>query len=143
MLREAIERNQLVDLQCIRYTGPDGRLRRVESHHGGLSVAAEERVHGRVIEIQVVEDDGTAQPIHRVPSGQALRGYDGDDGHLEAPGPVTSWHRTAWSSSSPFGRRGSRHRPLREPPFGLAQADSCFAWQVSRSGPLRDTFPDS
>lgn len=84
---EAIERNQLVDFHCIRFTGPDGRLRLVESHHGGLSVAADERVQGRVIEIQVVEEDGTAQPIHRVPSGPALCGYDddGDDGHLEAP----------------------------------------------------------
>jgi hypothetical protein len=83
---EAIEQDQLVDFQCIRYTGPDGRLRLAESHHGGLSVAADERVHGRVIEIQVVQEDGTAQSIHRVPRGRALRGYDdGDDGHLEAP----------------------------------------------------------
>ncbi len=83
---EAIERNQLVDFQCIRSTGPDGQMRLVESHHGGLSVAADERIHGRVIEVQVVQEDGSAQPILRVPSGPALGGYDdGDDGHLEDP----------------------------------------------------------
>jgi hypothetical protein len=83
---EAIEGNQLVDFQCIRSTGPDGQMHLIESHHGGLSVAADERVHGRVTAIQVAHDDGTAQSILRVPSGQALRGYDdGDDGHLEDP----------------------------------------------------------
>jgi hypothetical protein len=83
---EAIERNQLVDLQCIRYTGPDGQMRLAESHHGGLSVTAGVRVHGRVIEIHVVRKDGATQPILRLPGGRALRGYDdGDDGHLEDP----------------------------------------------------------
>jgi hypothetical protein len=83
---EAIERNQLVDFPCIRSTGPDGRMRLIESHHGGLGVRADERVRGRVTEIQVVREDGTAQSILRLPSGHALRGYDdGDDGHLEDP----------------------------------------------------------
>lgn len=83
---EAIERNQPVDFRCIRYTGPDGQMRLVASHHGGLSVAADERVRGRVVETHVVQEDGTAQPVLRVPSGPALRGFDdGDDGHLEDP----------------------------------------------------------
>lgn len=94
---EAVERNQLVDFTCIRYAGPDGQLRLAESHHGGLDVAADERVRGRVIEIHVVRDEGTAEPILRVPSGRALRGFDhGDDGHLEDPwtgGVVASGRR--------------------------------------------------
>lgn len=83
---EAIERNQLVDFRCIRYTGPDGRTRLVESHHGGLGVHAGERVRGRVIRIELVHEDGTTRPILRVPSGDALRGFDRvDDGHLQDP----------------------------------------------------------
>jgi hypothetical protein len=83
---EAIERNQVVDLRCIRYTGADGITRLAESRHGGVGVSADERVQGRVVEIHVVQDDRTAQPILRVPSGQALLGFDdGDDGHLEDP----------------------------------------------------------
>jgi len=83
---DAIERNQLVDFQCIPYTESDGRTRLYESHHGGLSVSADERVRGRVTEVQVVHGSGEVQPILRVPGGPALRGYgDGDDGHLEDP----------------------------------------------------------
>jgi hypothetical protein len=82
----AVERDQIVDFRCIRYTGDDGRSRLAESHHGGLDVRAGERVRGRVTEIQVVHDGGIGQPILRVPSGQALRGFDEhDDGHLEDP----------------------------------------------------------
>lgn len=82
----AIERSQLVDFRCIRYTGEDGRSRLAESHHGGLDVRADVRVRGRVTEIEVVLDGGTAQPVHRIPSGAALRGFDeDDDGHLRAP----------------------------------------------------------
>ncbi|MCA0145393.1 DUF6578 domain-containing protein [Blastococcus sp. LR1] len=91
---DAIERNELVDFQCIRFTAPDGRLQLIESHHGGLGVAADERVHGRVTEIEVVDGAGGRQAVHRVPSGRALRGFDpDDDGHLEAPWtgePVTA-----------------------------------------------------
>ena len=80
---EAIERNQLVDLLCIGHTGQDGRMRLIETRHDNPSG---ERVRGRVTEIQVVSDGGTTQPILRVPSGRALRGFDdGDDGHLEDP----------------------------------------------------------
>jgi hypothetical protein len=83
---EAIERNQLVELSCIRYAGEDGHMRLIESHHGGLDVRADERIRGRVTEIQVMQDGGAAQPILRVPSGAALRGFDDDDdGHLEDP----------------------------------------------------------
>jgi hypothetical protein len=90
----AIERNQLVDFQCFREEGPDGRVRLTETHHGGLDVAAGERVRGRVIELQVLQVGGTALPILRVPSGNALLGFDdGDDGHLEDPwtGDVVAW----------------------------------------------------
>ena len=81
----AVERNQLVDFQCIRYDAGDGRMRLSESHHE-LDVSAVERVQGRVVWIEVVPDGGTAVPVLRVPSGSALRGFDdGDDGHLEDP----------------------------------------------------------
>ena len=80
---EAIERNQLVDLHCIRRTGPNGQIRLIETHH---HIDPDERVRGRVTEIQVVLDGGTTQPILRVPSGRASRGFDDDDdGHLEEP----------------------------------------------------------
>jgi hypothetical protein len=83
---EAIERNQLVDFRCIRYKGPGGRMRLTETHHDGLDVPADERVRGRVTEIRVVHDAGVTQAILRVPSGQALLGFDeDDDGHLEDP----------------------------------------------------------
>ena len=56
-----------------------------ETHHG-LDVPAEERVSGRVVDLQVVQDGGESLPILRVPSGRALRGFDdNDDGHLEDP----------------------------------------------------------
>lgn len=79
----AIERNEVIELHCIRWTGPDGRVRLVESHH---HIDPEERVHGWVTDIQVVQDGEAPQPILRVPSGQTLRGFDDDnDGHLEEP----------------------------------------------------------
>jgi hypothetical protein len=60
-------------------------MRLIETHHG-LDVPADARVQGRVIWLEVVNSAGIAQPISRVPSGAALRGFDaGDDGHLEAP----------------------------------------------------------
>ena len=86
----AIERNQVVDLHCIRRTDPDGQMRLVETHD---HVDPDERVLGRVIEIQVVHDGGTTQQILRVPGGRALRGFDDDDdGTWKTPGPA-SWSR--------------------------------------------------
>ncbi len=79
----AIERNQVVVLHCIRWTGPDGQVRLIEHHH---HIDPEERVQGWVTDIRVVQDGGATRPILRVPSGQALRGFDDDDdGHLEDP----------------------------------------------------------
>lgn len=83
---EAIERDDVVDFDCIRHAGPDGLVHLIESHHGGIDVPPEVRVHGRVTEIQVVRGGGDAQPVLRIPSGRALCGFgDGDDGHLEDP----------------------------------------------------------
>ena len=80
---EAIERNQLVDLGCIRYVDPGGELHLVETHH---HIDPDERVRGRVTEIHVVPDGAALQPVLRIPSGPALRGFDeADDGHLEDP----------------------------------------------------------
>jgi hypothetical protein len=80
---EAIERNQVVAFGCLRDTGPDGEARLIETHH---HVDAEVSVRGRVTEILLVRDGGPPQPILRIPSGQAMRGFDtADDGHLEDP----------------------------------------------------------
>ena len=82
---EAIERDQVVDFRCIRFPRPDGSLQLIESHHE-VGVPAVDRIRGRVAHLEVVQADGTAQPILRVPSGAALRGFDDDDdGHLEDP----------------------------------------------------------
>ncbi len=82
----AIERNQLVDFQCFRLEGPEGGLRLMESHHGGLDVPPGERVRGRVTEIQVVQEDGDAPSILRLPSGQELRAAEeADESLLEDP----------------------------------------------------------
>src|SRR5687768_11596929 len=67
-----------------------------------------------VIEIQAAQEDGTAQPILRVASGQALRGFDdGDDGHLG-----DSWTGdavTAESRAFPVTVRTSRLQSLALP----------------------------
>ncbi|PPK89803.1 hypothetical protein CLV92_1333 [Kineococcus xinjiangensis] len=80
-----IERNEVVDLSCIRWMDEDGQVHLGESHHE-LDVQPIERVQGRVIDIHVVDQGGRTLPILRVPSGDALRGVDpADDGHLEDP----------------------------------------------------------
>jgi hypothetical protein len=55
----------------------------IETHHDS---PIETRIRGRVVDILVLAEDGSATPILRVPSGAALRGFDDeDDGHLETP----------------------------------------------------------
>ncbi len=79
---DAIERGQLVDLDCQRTMGEDGLMHLHAGHHS----PAERRVRGRVRGIQVVRSDESSQPVLHVPSGRALRGFDPeDDGHLENP----------------------------------------------------------
>ncbi len=79
----SIERDQLVDLGCLRVTRPDGEVHLSETHH---HLEPELRVRGRVRDIQVARLGRPAQPVLRLPSGTALRGFDTeDDGHLEAP----------------------------------------------------------
>ena len=79
----AIERNQLVDLGCVPVVAADDEVQFSETHH---ELEPETRVQGRVRDIQVVRLGQPAQPVLRLPSGAALRGFDdGDDGHLEDP----------------------------------------------------------
>jgi hypothetical protein len=79
----AIERDQLVDLGCIRNVAPDGGVSLSETRH---EVESEIRVRGRVCDIQVARLGQPARPVLRLPSGRALRGFDDeDDGHLEDP----------------------------------------------------------
>lgn len=79
----AIERDQLVDLGCVRVVAPGGEVDLIETYH---DVEPETRVQGRVSDIHVVRLGQPAQPVLRLPSGRALRGDDDeDDGHLEDP----------------------------------------------------------
>ena len=79
----AIERNELVDLGCLRVLAPDGEVNLSETHH---ELEPDVRVQGRVRDIHVARPGGPSQPVLRLPSGEALRGYDDeDDGHLEDP----------------------------------------------------------
>ena len=81
----AIERDQLVELSCLRVTAPDGGAGLSETRHD-LAPEPDARVRGRVRDIQVVRLGRPAQPVLRLPSGAALRGFDDeDDGHLEDP----------------------------------------------------------
>ena len=78
---KAIERDQLVDLGITRTTTADGQERLVQTNH---HLETAQWVHGRVREIQVLRAGQPTRPIHRLPSGEALRGLDpDDDGHLE------------------------------------------------------------
>ena len=79
---EAIERGQVVDLDCQRAMGEDGWVHLYAGRHS----PAERRVRGRVRAIHVLRSGQPAQPVLRVPGGSALRGFDpDDDGHLEDP----------------------------------------------------------
>ncbi len=79
----SIERNRVVDLGCLRVMGPDGEVHLSETHH---HLEPELQVQGRVRDIQVVRPGHPCQPVLRLPSGEAMRGFDADDdGHLEAP----------------------------------------------------------
>ncbi|MEZ0163555.1 DUF6578 domain-containing protein [Kineococcus sp. LSe6-4] len=52
----AVERGDVVTFTCFRHLGPDGRVRLIESHH---DLGADERVHGRVLDVHVVEGAGS------------------------------------------------------------------------------------
>lgn len=78
-----VERDQVVDLGCLRVAGPDGEASLVEARH---DAEPELRVRGRVRHILVVRPGAPAEPVLRLPGGEALRGLDpADDGHLETP----------------------------------------------------------
>ncbi|WP_439592027.1 DUF6578 domain-containing protein [Microbacterium sp.] len=73
-----IERYQRVRWTCV--TNPDGGL--VETHHG-LEGFKTTDVIGTIVDIELLNPDGSRVLITRVPSGRALRGFDElDDGEL-------------------------------------------------------------
>jgi hypothetical protein len=80
-----VERDHVVDFTCFLVTEPGAPPRWIETHHALEVTHPVERIHGRVVDIAVVQHDGSTRPILRVPSGAALRGFDEDDGHLEDP----------------------------------------------------------
>ena len=80
---QAIEPNDVVDLDCLRIVGADGLVRLMVASHLSRS---ERRVRGRVRDIEVLRLAEPSRQVLRVPSGLALRGFDpDDDGHIEDP----------------------------------------------------------
>ena len=82
---DAVERDQLVDWGCLRAaaTGRDGTAGLARTHHH-LEPEVDRR--GRVLDLLVVRPGADPEPVHRVPGGRALRGFDpANDGHLEQP----------------------------------------------------------
>ncbi|MEZ0163258.1 hypothetical protein AB2L27_00595 [Kineococcus sp. LSe6-4] len=79
------ERGQVVDVACMVVTRPDATTSLDEVRHEIGVTWPVERVRGRVVDVEVVHEDGTTQPILRVPDGSALCGFGEDDGHLEDP----------------------------------------------------------
>ncbi|WP_432542246.1 DUF6578 domain-containing protein [Kineococcus sp. SYSU DK002] len=78
-----VERDDVVTFDCNSHMDSEGQVRLIESHH---DLKTSRRVHGRVVDVRVVEPAGTSRPVLRLPSGRALRGCDPeDDGHLEDP----------------------------------------------------------
>lgn len=82
----AFERNELVELRCFEIAeGGDHAGRLVETHHD-LSATPDVVVRGRVVDISIRHRDGSIEPLERLPSGRALRGFDAhDDGRLVRP----------------------------------------------------------
>lgn len=79
----AIARDDVVDLDCIVRTDPDGRVHLVETHHD-LDGRPHERVRGRVVALHLVEDGVPTRALVRVPRGRAATGWDAAvDGHLQ------------------------------------------------------------
>ncbi|WP_380171679.1 hypothetical protein ACFEMC_21400 [Kineococcus sp. DHX-1] len=81
----AYERGQVVDLACMVVTEADGTTSLVDTRHEMGVTWPVEHVRGRVVDLEVVQADGTKQAILRVPDGSALCGFGEDDGHLEDP----------------------------------------------------------
>jgi hypothetical protein len=80
------ERDAVVELTCLQVAGPVGVTRSVESHHDLATRPDTILVRGRVADLSIEHLDGSTEPIERLPSGRALRGFDElDDGRLEQP----------------------------------------------------------
>lgn len=82
---DPVERDQVVDFTCLLITEKGAEPRLVETHHDLQVTHPVERVRGRVVDVEVVQDDGSSRPVLRVPGGAALCGFGDDDGHLEDP----------------------------------------------------------
>lgn len=83
----SFERNAVVQLTCLVVTGPDQEsVRHVETHHDLETTHEREVIRGRVVDIAVQHPDGSVDQLERLPSGEAIRGFDEhDDGKLERP----------------------------------------------------------
>jgi hypothetical protein len=80
----AYERDSVVDVTCLVVPEPDGSgVRYVESHHDLTTRHPVIQLRGRVSDLCIEHPDGSTDPLERLPSGRALRGFDDDDdGHL-------------------------------------------------------------
>ena len=83
----SFERGSIVEITCVDLSGPDPTSTRYVDRHHELSTRHPVVVHrGRVLDVAIQHADGSVEPLHRLPSGRALRGFDeDDDGHLEQP----------------------------------------------------------
>ncbi|HEY5785597.1 MAG TPA: hypothetical protein VIT65_12545 [Microlunatus sp.] len=76
----------MIELNCLVVPGHDGIARYVESHHELTTRHPTTIISGRVAHIVIRHLDGSTEPLERLPSGEALRGFDdADDGHLAPP----------------------------------------------------------
>ena len=114
---QAIERYELIDLQCIRYRAPGGHMGLAESHHGGLDVSADERVFG------------LGHRRRRRSSPGALRRSRRSCSRC-APGPVPP--RRGWPRAAAVPRR--RARPGRA---GCCRRPASGPAEGPRGGPAR------
>ena len=82
----AFERDEVVELRCFEmHKGGDRAVRLIETHHD-LNAVPDVVVRGRVVDISIRHTDGSIEPLERLPSGRALRGFDDhDDGRLIRP----------------------------------------------------------
>lgn len=84
----AYERDASVEVTCLDLSGPDPSSSRFVASHHDLTTGHEVvTFRGRVADIAILHPDGAVEALHRLPGGQALRGFDADDdGHLARAG---------------------------------------------------------
>lgn len=93
----------MVELRCFSPSGGiDLATRLIETHHDLDATHDHVVVRGRVVDILILHADGSTELLARLPSGEALRGFDEhDNGHLE-----TAWTRESVTADSDSHQSG-------------------------------------